>query len=120
MTAVLRVSEYCSNVNPSAIIVYRRNQANLVASNIEHGQFTNLVRRRKRFSQIREIGEISVSDQTVPTRESRFRVQTERDKFVKALATYYVHDREVSRDLPRAPIVLPKVYLDKVCLLLKL
>ncbi len=80
-----------ADVNLVSIIMHRGNQSNLVASNIKHREFSNLVGVRKGLAQLREIQKPALSHNRVPTCKRRLGVQVLFRELVQALSRNDMH-----------------------------
>jgi hypothetical protein len=61
------MGQHMADINLVSIIMHRGNQSNLVASNIKHREFSNLVGVRKGLAQLGEIQKTAFSHDRVPT-----------------------------------------------------
>jgi hypothetical protein len=71
--------------------MHRGNQSNLVASDIKHREFSNLVGMREDFAELGEIQKTAFWHDRVPTREGRFGVRVFFRELVQALPCNDMH-----------------------------
>ena len=96
------MSQHVADINLAPIIVYRGDQSNFVASNIEDREFSHLVGVRKFFAELHEILKPAFTHNRVPPRERRLSIWMPLDKVVQTLPCDDMHESaENGRNLAR-------------------
>jgi hypothetical protein len=73
----------------------RRNQADLIAADIEYRKFTHLIGGWKGLAKVSEGIEVLLLDYLIPSRERRFSLRILIREFIKAFPGDYMHDWEM-------------------------